>query len=221
MTTEACENAILTHLSSSPDSVIEDSYPWSLDNQLDHLKVVGAIKSLLAEDYIVAEDLATSFYSLEPEAETILANGSQEIIVLKALNAAVDGKLSMPALQDAVGKAVAKIGMGNCMKNKWVKKDGADLVAITKDDEVKDEAQELLMALKNGNFAPDAIDDKVSARVGGQSSLPQLTQFFAKLKTRNNSISHSFCSSICYNTVSSSPQTPQTGQIKYAEVIQS
>ena len=156
--TEACEAAILTHLSASSDAVISDTFPWSQSQQLDHLKVIGAIKSLLADELITAEDITTTFYSLEEEAESILANGSQEIIVLKALNDA--GKLSVPDLQEKVGKDVAKIGMGNCMKNKWIKKDGADIVAVKTMDEVSDETQHALQKLKESGFTEDALDDK-------------------------------------------------------------
>lgn len=161
--TEDCENAILTYLSSSPDAIIDDSYPWSQQSQLDHAKVVGAMKSLLADDYIATEDLATSFYSFEKEADNILSNGSQEMIVLRALVEA--GKLNVPDLQKAVGKDNAKIGMGNCMKNKWIKKDGGDLVPIKTLDEVQDEVRVSLQAIKDANFATDAIDDKVSLEV--------------------------------------------------------
>jgi phenylalanyl-tRNA synthetase alpha chain len=156
--TEACESAILTHLSSSSEACIEDSWPWSQEKSLDHLNVVGAIKSLWAEDYIGAEDLAATFYSLEKEGQGILDNGSQEILVIKAL--VETGKLSVADLQNKVGKDVAKIGMGNCMKNKWIKKDGADLVPLKTMDEVKDEVQESLIALKTAEFAPNALDDK-------------------------------------------------------------
>lgn len=159
MNTEDCENAILTFLSSSPDAVIPDTHPWATSNNLDHLKVVGAIKSLLVEQYVAAEDLKVSFYTLSEEGEGILANGSQEMIVLKALNET--GKLSMGDLQAKVGKDIAKIGMGNCMKSKWIKKDGGDLVPTKTVEEVEDTVQKLLLGLKAADFKPDAIDDKV------------------------------------------------------------
>ena len=158
--TEACESAILTHLSSSPDATIEDTFPWSEEKKLPHGSVVGAVKSLMADEYVVSSDLATSFYT--KEAEGILENGSQEMIVLKAL--VEKGQMGMPALQEAVGKAVAKIGMGNCMKNKWVKKDGADLVALKTLGEVEDEVQKALKDLVAGKYEKDSIDDKVCSR---------------------------------------------------------
>jgi phenylalanyl-tRNA synthetase alpha chain len=157
--TEASETAILTFLASSPDAVIEDTFPWSEESKLDHAAVVGAIKSLLTDEYVQATNLSASSYSLTDEGQSILDNGTQEVIVLKALNEA--GKLSLPDLQAKVGKDVAKIGMGNCMKKKWVKKDGADLVPLKKDDEVEDEVQGLLKKLSEGGFAESAISDKV------------------------------------------------------------
>jgi phenylalanyl-tRNA synthetase alpha chain len=154
------EEAILSFLSSSPDAVIEDTFPWSASQNLDHVAVVGSVKSLLAEEYVANEALSTSFYSLTQEGETILKDGAQEITVLKALLEA--GKLSMGDLQTKVGSGVAKIGMGNCMKLKWVKKEGADLVPLKQLTEVTDEVQKVLIALKDADYAVSGLSDKVN-----------------------------------------------------------
>lgn len=161
--TEACEEAILAHLAKSDDAVIEDTFPWSETAKLDHLAVVGALKSLEADAFVVTEPLSASFFTLTEEGEGILANGSQEMAVLKALESA--GKMSIPDLQGAVGKDVAKIGMGNCMKSKWIKKDGGDLVPVKKIEEVKDDVQESLKFLMDANFNPDSLDKKVWSQV--------------------------------------------------------
>ncbi|MGK3735756.1 MAG: phenylalanyl-tRNA synthetase alpha chain [Bacillariaceae sp.] len=160
MSTQTSEAALLTFLSSSPEAVITDTYPWSESNKFDHATVVGAIKSLLVDQYVTAENVEKSFYTLTKEGESIVSDGSQEVLVLKALNEA--GKLSIADLQTKVGKNVAKIGMGNCMKAKWVKKDGPDLVPLKKDDEVEDTVQKILQTLKEADFRPDALSDKVS-----------------------------------------------------------
>ena len=157
--TEASETAILTYLASSAEAVIEDTFPWSEEKKLDHTAVVGAIKSLLTDEYVKAENLSASFYSLTDEGKSILENGSQEMVVLKTLNEA--GKLALPDLQSKVGKDVAKIGMGNCMKKKWVKKDGADLVPLVKADDVEDEVQAALKKLSDAGFAESGISAKV------------------------------------------------------------
>jgi phenylalanyl-tRNA synthetase alpha chain len=159
MTTEDSETAILTFLSASPETVIDDTYPWSQSNNLDHKTVVGAIKSLLADKYVVVEPLETSFYAFTDEGQWIMDNGSQEILVLQSLNEG--GKMSIPELQSKVGKDVAKIGMGNCMKAKWVKKDGADLVPLTKVDEVQDTVRLQLQSLKDAKFQIDALSEVV------------------------------------------------------------
>ena len=69
----------------------------------------------------------------------------------------------MPELQSAVGKDVCKIGMGNCLKNKWAKKEkDGRLVAVVSGEEVKDDVREMLGRLKEGGGGADVLDDKVS-----------------------------------------------------------
>uniref|UniRef100_A0A7S1ZTN3 phenylalanine--tRNA ligase n=1 Tax=Trieres chinensis TaxID=1514140 RepID=A0A7S1ZTN3_TRICV len=162
--TEACESAILGHLSASPDATISDTYPWSSSVGLDHDAVVGAVKSLLGDEYVSAESLTVKFYSLTDEGRGVVENGSQEVIVLKALNEAGDDGLSVADLQEKVGKAVAKIGMGNCMKGKWAKKAGANLVALKSASDVTDETADLLKTLDGSGGDPASIGgDKAAA----------------------------------------------------------
>lgn len=183
MSKEAIEGAILTQLSASS---IDDTFPWADENKFDHLVVVGVVKSLQVEGYVAVENLATSFYKLSAEADSILKDGSQEIIVLKCL--IENGKMGIPALQEAVGKNIAKVGMGNCMKKKWIKKDGGDLVPVKEMSEVQDEVQLALVALTEGNFAEDAIDGKVSI---AKSTCLCLSEFF---------LSHSSQHTCCVHT---------------------
>lgn len=156
---DTCETAILTYLSTAEDACIEDTYPWAVERKLEHLDVIGAVNSLLVDEYLTTSNLATSFYTISDEGKGILENGSQEIMVLKAIIEA--GKLSQADLAAAVGKDVSKIGMGNCMKNKWVKREGGDLVPLVKMEEVQDTVQQQLQKLVDGDYATDAIDDKV------------------------------------------------------------
>lgn len=157
--TEICENAILTYLSTN--DIIEDTYPWSIEQSIDPLVVIGAIKSLHSEDYVATEDVVTSFYTLSEEADGIVKNGSQEIIVLKAINGSDDNKLSIAKLNEVVGIDIAKIGMGNCMKSKWIKKDGNDLVALKMVNDVEDTIQSYLLSLASKNYTEDSIDKSV------------------------------------------------------------
>ena len=158
---EDAENAILAYLSESPSACIEDTYTWSesIKPKIDHKAVVGGVKSLLVDAYLIATELTTSFYTLSKEADEILANGSQEMLVLTAL--IEKGQMNKNDLEASVGKKVFKVGMGNCMKNKWVKKDGDVLVALKEKSEVSDSVQIALSTLKEKNGAIDALDSKV------------------------------------------------------------
>ena len=155
--------AILGALASEADASIADSFAFAGSNGLDHNAVVGASKSLQGDAYVALSELSTQFYVLGKEAEDIVKNGSQEIRVLRALIEAGDEGLSIPELQDKVGKDVSKIGMGNCMKLKWAKKDKASgkLVAAAGSD-TQDGVKEQLSALQNAPEGDNAnvLDDK-------------------------------------------------------------
>lgn len=76
-----------------------------------------------------------------------------------------DEGLSLAELQEVVGKDVCKIGMGNCLKNKWAVK-GKDGRLVASDNagggEREDEVRELLVKLKEGAGGTAVLDDKVS-----------------------------------------------------------
>jgi hypothetical protein len=47
------------------------------------------------------------------------------------------------------------------MKSKWIQKDGADLVAAANIQDVTDVTRDALQSIVDGNYAKDAIDEKV------------------------------------------------------------
>jgi phenylalanyl-tRNA synthetase alpha chain len=160
-TTEACEVAILGHLAASENAVIGDTYEFATSRSLDPQIVIGAVNSLMRERYVASEELKTEFYTLSAEAQEILEKGSHEVVVLKAIQGTENGRLSLTDLQSLVGNAVAKIGMANCMKNKWIQKDGTDLVAVANIQKVADVTRDALQKIVSGNYAKDSIDEKV------------------------------------------------------------
>ena len=161
MSTEECESAVLAFLSSDEAACIADTHPWAEANHFDPLVVLGAVNSLLSEGYLTVTDLATPFYTLSTEAQTILDNGSQEMLGLQAIHQA-GGRLSLPDLEAAVGKEICKIGMGNCMKSKWISRESGNLVPLKSVEEVEDTVQMALKTLTENGCSPDGIDDKVS-----------------------------------------------------------
>jgi len=70
------------------------------------------------------------------------------VLVWQTIHAATDD-MTVAQVQEAVGKDVAKVGMGNCMKNKWVKKDGDKLVSLV--EQVPDDVQDLLKEIESNN----------------------------------------------------------------------
>jgi phenylalanyl-tRNA synthetase alpha chain len=165
---EECEAAILTYLSNDDNNnenatVIEDTYPWSMEHNLNHVHVVGAIKSLLADAYVHVEDLSTQFWTLEDEGQSVLQGGSQESRVFQALRDAPEGRMTLSELQQhfASEPDVVKIGMGNCMKLKWIRKDPSDGSLRAAVESVEDQVQKQLLELQRKDFQLQALDDKV------------------------------------------------------------
>lgn len=156
-TTMDTEGAILNALTAASDTSIADSHEWATSQGLDPQAVVGAIKSLSADDYVAVADLQTSSLEFTAEGKQVLAEGSPEFRVWSVL--AERGSLSMPDLQAAVGKDAAKIGMGNAMKSRWIRKEGGNLFPAA--ESVTDEVRQQLQAIQQAQFAMNAVDAKV------------------------------------------------------------
>jgi len=137
------DQKILIHL--NENGLIDDSYPWSKELGYGHDDVVGRAKSLSVIRYVVTENLSTSFYTLTDQGSSVIKDGSQEMKVFNAIKEA--SKLSMNDLKTAVGKDTSKIGMAQCMKNKWIKKEGDDLIPIV--ESVEDIVRSQLQSLDN------------------------------------------------------------------------
>lgn len=169
---EACEHKILTHLASSEDAIISDSFEWSLLHGLDHNEVVGAMKSLMVDDYVQSSDIVSTFFVLSSEAEGIVLHGSQEMIVMSTLLTSGEGEegdngeckrgLTLADLQEKLGSEVCKIGMGNCLKNKWAKKEADRIIPLKNNiDEIVDEVKVALQILVDNQGKADVLNDKV------------------------------------------------------------
>ena len=159
MSAEAIESLLLQALSSSDSASIEDTYPWATEQNMDHLKVIGVIKSLSADGYVVTTDLSKAFWELTDQGLQVLQGGSQEYQVLKAI-IEKGGTLPMGDLASTVGKDIAKVGMANCMKEKWIKKDGANLVNVKTLEQVTDQVVADLQTIQAQQGATDALPDK-------------------------------------------------------------
>ena len=180
------EASILSAISSGPESVIPDTYAFSVSTNVDHNIVVGSCKSLATDAYVALTEISTQFYVLSAEAEDIIMHGSQEVRVIDALLAASSevegggGGLSMSELELAVGKDVCKIGAGTCMKNKWAMKDKATgkLIASVQMGEIHDEVKAQLNALTSahGEDNTKILDDAAYAGLKRRKLLSLVTR---------------------------------------------
>lgn len=138
------EALILSTLQSKGE--ISDSWSFAVDVGVDHQSLIGTLKSLLVDAYVVDEPLSSTFWVLTDEGSDIASNGSPEYQVFNAVR---DSGISMAELQNLVGDSISKIGLGPCMKSKWLKKDGDKILRVV--SEVKDESAEILKAIASGS----------------------------------------------------------------------
>lgn len=123
MADDSVESLVLSILESS--NIIADTYVLALEKGIDHQTLVGAIKSLLVDRYVTDEPVVASFWELTAEGAVMAASGSPEMQVFSTTPS--DGGISMAGLQASLQADVLKIGLGACMKNKWLRKEGDNI----------------------------------------------------------------------------------------------
>jgi phenylalanyl-tRNA synthetase alpha chain len=144
------EQIILTELFSKVS--IEDSWDFATSNGVEHQSVVGVVKSLLGDAFVKDEPLSKSIWQLTEEGEKCVSDGSPEFIVFSAVAEGDEGT-TIESLNAQLGD-IAKVGMGPCMKNKWLKKNGANVVRAVAT--ITDKTADLLRALRSG----EVVDEK-------------------------------------------------------------
>ncbi|KAJ1675114.1 Phenylalanyl-tRNA synthetase, beta subunit, cytoplasmic, partial [Spiromyces aspiralis] len=107
-------------------------------------QVEGVLKSLESRDMITYQRVEKDVWTLTSEGEEIVANGSHEARVFNFIPATKEG-VSLIELQKHFGK-IAAIGQGKAFKNKWIKKQGSNLVRLV--DSIEDTVQKDLEQLK-------------------------------------------------------------------------
>jgi phenylalanyl-tRNA synthetase alpha chain len=145
------EQLILSILDSN--SEISDTWAFAESQKLEHQTVVGAIKSLLVDSYVVDEPISSTFWELTAEGTEIATKGSAEFQVFQAVP---EGGINVGELNAKLGD-VAKIGMGPCMKNKWLKKEGENIVRLA--SSVEDETANKLSAVAKGDNSSVSEED--------------------------------------------------------------
>lgn len=113
------------------------------ENNLDHQKVIGLVKSILAlGNLITAEPVTTKYLELTDEGESVLLNGSYEVNLYNAIPP--DG---VPQ-KELMSLPNAKIGFSQAMSKGWIVIDRAANKVMKKIDSVVDKVREDLAELK-------------------------------------------------------------------------
>mmetsp|Transcript_101275 Transcript_101275/g.179958 ORF Transcript_101275/g.179958 Transcript_101275/m.179958 type:complete len:498 (+) Transcript_101275:73-1566(+) len=129
------KSLLLKHL--EENGAIDDSEVLAKEKGWDHDKLVGAIKSVQAEEMISTTSMKREGLKLTAEGESAVQNGAPEVQVFNFVKS--KGSCSSADVDAAVG-ASAKAGTSTAMKNKWISIDKSKAVTTIVDsvaDELK------------------------------------------------------------------------------------
>ncbi|KAL3474679.1 tRNA synthetases class II core domain (F)-domain-containing protein [Aspergillus californicus] len=141
-------NPILDALSASDSPILSsEAFPST-----PSLNVKSAADRLASREMVTYETIEKEIVALTKEGEEIVADGSHEAKVFRAVVAAMDG-LKIGDLPGVVGKENAQVGQGNAFKRGWIKKDKDVLRATT--DSIVDETQAQLLNIKKTESMSD------------------------------------------------------------------
>jgi len=116
-------------------------------NNVSHQEVIGVMNALAGDQFVSSSPMKARSYVLTTEGVIVCANGSQEAVCFAFVKAKGEAGCSREELEAGVGKDVCKVGMGNCMKQKWIKKAGDTMVATV--DSVDDSTQKELKVVSD------------------------------------------------------------------------
>eukprot|EP00924_Labyrinthula_sp_SR-Ha-C_P004768 maker-scaffold_1-snap-gene-11.33-mRNA-1 protein AED:0.10 eAED:0.10 QI:44/1/1/1/1/1/3/67/491 len=140
-------------LKSVEEGIVLDSYEFSQQNNIEHVDLIGRLKSLYGDKYLEIEQKETNFYELTKEAEGYVKNGSPEVQLLKVI-------VEKHGLTTPETKKYG-VGFGKCMRNKWIKQEGDLWVSTTSLSEIQDELKDQLSILSAAQGSLDALPQKI------------------------------------------------------------
>ena len=152
------EGTILSQLQGGD---IPNTLDFAQKHGVDHNAVIGALKSLAADNYIemVAEDHEA--YKMLSEGEKAMKDGSPEAQIFQMIK---DDGSDKGEIEQLAG-ALAKVGLSQCMQAKWVQIDkerGGKIFKMV--PSVTDAVQEQLKLIAAGKLPAKADIDKLKKR---------------------------------------------------------
>lgn len=175
------EGATLSQL--NVNEGIVDSFDFAMRLGVDHQVLLGVCKSLCGDLYAVESSERTeSVWTLTEEGKNIACDGSPEYLVFRGVPQG-EG-ISMEQLQATMGNA-CKLGLGPCMKNKWLVKNKEGLVTRLKED-VEDVTAIMLQNVGSSDGSTTTVPDKELAALKKRKLITQTKRkIFGYLKGPN------------------------------------
>ncbi|KAI8056984.1 tRNA synthetases class II core domain (F)-domain-containing protein [Syncephalis plumigaleata] len=147
MSKEEIQQLVLTTL--DHDGEIADSQYLGVPDQLE---LLGVLNSLMSNEIVNYQPIEREVWQLTEEGRDIAENGSHEAKVFYAVPQGDKG-ISIAELQALLGPT-AKIGQGQAFKNKWIGKNGSNLVRLV--DNINDTTRIDLCTIRDQASHPDA-----------------------------------------------------------------
>ncbi|CAG8560901.1 19813_t:CDS:10 [Cetraspora pellucida] len=146
-TTEELQNLVLTTLDVRGTILNTKDLVTSDNKEVDQLALLGALKSLSIADkeMVKYETIEEEVWILTDEGNEIANKGSHEAKVFDAIPIGEEG-IAISALHEILGET-AKIGQGKAFKNKWITKNGDNLVRAV--DSIIDQTRIDLEAIRS------------------------------------------------------------------------
>ncbi|CAG8527071.1 4209_t:CDS:2, partial [Scutellospora calospora] len=146
--TEELQTLVLTTLDERSTISNTKGLVTSDNQEVDQLALLGALKSLSVEDkeMVKYETIEEEVWLLTDEGNEIANKGSHEAKVFNTIPIGEEG-IAISSLREILGDETAKIGQGKAFKNKWVVKNGDNLVRAV--DSIIDKTQIDLEAIRS------------------------------------------------------------------------
>jgi phenylalanyl-tRNA synthetase alpha chain len=135
---------------------IEDSITLAHTWQVEHQHVVGLIKSLESRDMLRATLQEQQLWHVSQEGLQLIEHGSHEANVFALAKCHVDG-LDQRTMEETLSSAVAKIGLGKALQQKWVELRGTKVVPIA--DAIVDRTREVLREIQKHPQQPHGVTE--------------------------------------------------------------
>ncbi|KAA8494120.1 Phenylalanine--tRNA ligase alpha subunit, cytoplasmic [Porphyridium purpureum] len=158
---DAAEEATVRYFESRPADARVGSRDLAAELEIEHATFVDSVlKRLTARDVLAAEAVSHQTVSLTGEGEQYRKDGSPEFQYFRAVQRAAEPP-SVQVLGEQLSDAIAKVGMQNAMKKKWIVLDKASKTLSCAAQVVEDEVANVLATLALDDAATQLPEEQL------------------------------------------------------------